>query len=387
MGARMKFNDVARRVAAAFSGAVTRVKDDIWPLLQATAAATIAWALATTLADHPDPFFAPIAAVIAMNAERGERGMNALRLLSGVFIGIIVAELTLASLDDGYGALALATAVAMMAARAMGGARIVLAQAAGSAILTVVTSAGEGGTDRLIDASIGAGVALVFTQILFSPEPVAMLRRAESSALRGIGEGLRLTALALERGDDELAERAIATLREVRDRLSDLSRVRKASGRVVRHSLVWRSRSAPVVRERENAGYLDLLGSSCVMLARATMVLPATERRGVAPNVRELAAAIGEVADNPGDRSARQSAADRALDLVRKPFEMETTMAPIDAAYVALRMVATDVMFFAGVDQEVAEAAVQEGMGEIPVASPPRARRLPFRVRRRRPRQ
>jgi hypothetical protein len=140
----MKFDNLARRVAAAVSGAVTRVKDDISPLLQATAAATIAWALARTLADHPDPFFAPIAAVIAMNAEQGERGINALRFLSGMFIWIIVAELTLASLGGGYGRLALATAVAMMAARAMGGARIVLAQAAGSAILTVVTSAGEG---------------------------------------------------------------------------------------------------------------------------------------------------------------------------------------------------------------------------------------------------
>jgi hypothetical protein len=383
----MKVDNLARRGAAAFTRAATRVKDDIWPLLQATAAATIAWAIARTLRDHPDPFFAPIAAVIAMNAERGERGINALRLLSGVFIGIIIAELTLESLGDGYGRLALATVVAMMAARAMGGARIVVAQAAAGAILTVVTSGGEGGIDRLIDASIGAGVALVFTQILFSPEPVALLRRAESGALTGVAEGLHLTALALEHGDEELAERAIATLRGVRDRLSDLSRARKASGRVVRHSLAWRSRSAPVVRETENAGHLDLLGSSCVMLARTTTVLDEAERRGVAPSVQELAAAIGEVAKDPGDRNARQSTADRALDLIRKPFKVETMTPEIDAAYVALRMVATDVMVFAGVDQEVAEAAVQQGTGEIPVVSPPHARRLPFGLKRLWPRR
>jgi hypothetical protein len=53
-----------------------RVKDDSWPLLQVTAAATIAWAIAKTFGDHPDPFFAPIAAVIAMNAERGDPTWN-----------------------------------------------------------------------------------------------------------------------------------------------------------------------------------------------------------------------------------------------------------------------------------------------------------------------
>ena len=382
----MKVNSPGRRVTAAFSRAVVRVKNDSWPLLQATAAATIAWAVALALGDHPDPFFAPIAAVIAMNTDLGERGINAIRLLSGVFIGIIVAELTLVSLGDGYGRLALATGVAMIVARAIGGARIVLAQAAAGAILTVVTSAGEGGIDRLTDAAIGAGVALVFTQLLFSPEPIALLRRAESGALRGVAEGLHLTALALERGDDDLAEQAIDTLRNVRDRLSDLSRVRKASGRVVRHSLVWRSRSAPVVKERENAGHLDLLGSSSVMLARTTTVLDAADRRSVAPNVQELATAIDEVADNPGDRRARQGAADRALDLVRRPFE-ETTTAQMDAAYVALRMVATDVMIFAGVEQGVAESAVQQGSGEIRVEPPPRARRLPFRLKRPWPRR
>jgi hypothetical protein len=322
-----------------------------------------------------------------MNAERGERGINALRLLSGVFIGIIVAELTLVSLGDGYGGLALATVVAMTVARAMGGARIVLAQAAASAILTVVSSAGEGGIARLIDASIGAGVALVFTQALFSPEPVALLRRAEASALTGLAEGLHLTASALEQGDDGLSERAITRLRDVRDQLAALSRVRKASGRVVRHSLAWRSRAAPVVRETENAGHLDLLGSSCLMLARTTTALDRAGRRAVAPNVQELAGAIADVAKVPGDQNARQRAADRALDLVRKPFDLEVSAASIVAAWVALRMVAIDVMVFAGVDQEDAEAAAEEGTGEIPVVPPPRIPRLPFpfnRWRRRR---
>ncbi|MEV5830558.1 hypothetical protein AB0L25_33835 [Spirillospora sp. NPDC052242] len=40
------------------------------------------------------PFFAPIAAVVALNAVRGRRGVNALHLLTGVILGIGVGELT-----------------------------------------------------------------------------------------------------------------------------------------------------------------------------------------------------------------------------------------------------------------------------------------------------
>jgi uncharacterized membrane protein YgaE (UPF0421/DUF939 family) len=89
-------------------------------------------------------------------------------------------------LGGGYGTLALATFVAMAIARALGGARVTVAQAAAGAILTVAVANGEAGPDRLVDALIGAGVALVFSQLLFSPEPVALLRRAEAAALADI---------------------------------------------------------------------------------------------------------------------------------------------------------------------------------------------------------
>jgi hypothetical protein len=97
-------------------------------------------------------------------------------------------------------------------------------------------------------------VALVFTQVLFSPEPVALLRRAQAAALAELAGGLELTARALERDDDELDQQAMRALWELRDRLADLRRTRHASSRVVRHSLLWRRRMAPVAQERESAG-------------------------------------------------------------------------------------------------------------------------------------
>jgi uncharacterized membrane protein YgaE (UPF0421/DUF939 family) len=197
-------------------------------LVQGTAAATAAWVIAKQVVDHHEPLFAPIAAVIALNAPLGERGLNALRLLLGVVLGIVAGELATLALGGGYGALALATFAAMSVAQAAGGARITIAQAAAGAILTVAVADGHAGPDRLVDAMIGAGVALVFSQLLFAPEPVALLRRAEASALAEMADGLELTARSLERDDDELGERALSRLRHLRDRLAELGRTRDA---------------------------------------------------------------------------------------------------------------------------------------------------------------
>jgi hypothetical protein len=107
--------------------------------------------------------------------------------------------------------------------------------------------------------------------------------------------------------------------------------------------------------------------------------------RAAAPSVRELAGAIGDLAGAPGDRPARQRAADRALDLARSAPGSPTRSQPALAATVAIRMVATDVMVFAGVDPGQAADAAREGSGALDVPDPPPGPRMPFHSNRRRP--
>lgn len=376
------------RMAAIVSRAWAMVSADAWLLLQRTIAATAAWLIAKRVFDHHEPFFAPIAAVIALNALLGERGSNAMRLLLGVGVGILVGELTVVVLSGGYGALALSTFVAMAIARALGGARVTISQAAASAILTVVSANDQAGTERLFDAVIGAGVALVFSQFLFSPEPIALLRRAESAALADISHGLELTARALERDDYESDERALNSVRNLRDRLVELTRLRRASSRVARHSIVWRSQMTPVVREKESADYLDLVGSSCLMLARTAIAVKPPERRTLAPSVRELSNVVDGLAKNLGDLQMRQGAADRALDIARRLGSSGIRSKPtLAAAQLTAQMLAADIMVFAGVSPDQAAGAIQASSGEPLVPLPPNTPRIPFLFNRRRPRR
>jgi hypothetical protein len=334
--------------------------EDLWPLVQATAAATVAWLIARDVIDHPDPFFAPIAALVSLNTALGERGLNALRLLQGVVLGIGVAELTLLVLGGGYGSLALAVFAALLLARALGGQRIVLAQAAASAILTIAVSNGEVGYQRMTDALIGAGVALVFSQLLFSPQPLRLLRRVEANALAAMAAGLDLTARALE-GNEALAGEAVASQRELRDQLSELARMRRASTRVARHSLVWRAQLTPVVRENEDAGYLDLLGGSCLLLTRTSLGANDEDRRLLAPCVRTLSTTLAELARQPGDQSTRQRAVERSLDVLREMRSARAERDPeLTTVLTVARIAVTDLMLFAGVDPEEARAATAD---------------------------
>lgn len=361
---------VRRPLRAAWGRATRRVADDAWPLIQGTAAAVVAWVLAKYVVDHPDPIFAPIAALVALNTGLGERGLNAVRLLQGVILGIVVGEIALAVLGGSYGSMALAILVATTAARAFGGTRVTIAQAAIGAIITVGRADAEVGLERVTDALIGTGVAIVFSQLLFSPQPLALLRHAERVVLETLASGLALTAGALEQDDDELAERAIAKLRDLPDDVTELRRLRRATSRVTRRT-VWRSQRAVVVRENENADQLDFLGGSCLLLARVAPSLTSQERRAVAPSVRALADVIASLAAHLGDAEVRQRAADRSLETATSidigNQERDSTGA---LAVTAVRVVATDVIVFAGVDVDDAVAAVREGIFEHEVREP-----------------
>ena len=350
-----------------------------WQLVQATLGATLAWAIALRIAGHSDPFFAPMSAVAALNAPRGERGLQVVRLLEGVVLGIVSGEVAVAMLGPAYGGIALASFVAMTIAHAAGGARIAVVQAGGSAILTVALAGGEAGLHRLIDALIGGGVALFFSQVLFSPEPVALLRRAEADALRGIAHALHLTARALRDDNDGHADRALSAAREVRDGLVELSRLRKASKNVARRSAIWRSQMGPLVRERENAAHLDLLGDACVMLVRAAFADQLPDRRQFAEAIDTLADVLEAVSRTPGDRDTRQTAADRALAVARDFGQIDAPAgSSIAVTAVMLRIVAADIMVFAGVDASEADAAIRKGQAEFEVPNPPATPRAPF---------
>jgi uncharacterized membrane protein YgaE (UPF0421/DUF939 family) len=325
---------------------------DAWLLLQQALAATLAWLIATRVMQHHIPFFAPIAAVVALNTSLGQRGTNAVRLLIGVAVGIICGEGGLWLLGAGYLALGVATFVAMFLAQLVDRAPVVTAQAASAAILTVTTAGGEGGLDRLLDALVGAGVALLFSQVLFTPDPVRLVQRAEVAALDEMAEGLRLTAQSLRDRNTGLAERALTKLCDLPVQLSELARILRASAAVARHSLLWQRRRAAVTAEAANARQLDLLGSSCLLLARTATTAEDSSRSGLAEQAEQLADLLAALAAGPTEARVQHRVGEGALQLAGQ--QGRSVAWPVTPE-VALRAVAVDVLAFLGVDPLQAE--------------------------------
>ena len=102
-------------------------------------------------------------------------------------------------------------------------------------------------------------------------------------------------------------------------------------------------------------------------------------RRTLAPLAHDLADVLADLRGVLGERPARQRAAERALDVVRRASDENVKAgAALGVVLVALRMVSTDLIVFAGVDPEQAGAVVMAGTGELDVPTSLQTPRLTF---------
>jgi hypothetical protein len=183
-------------------------------LTQAALAAGIAWELARQIPGHTQPFFAPIAALVALSSEPGRRGRQAVRLVAGVALGIGVGAVVVALFDRGTLQIVVAAAVSLLLTTAAGASSLTSTQAAVSAVLVVALHrAGSNlALQRLVDSLVGGGVAILLAQVLFPIDPVLLVRR-ESQRLRDdLAAALETIAVALSQHDRERAVQALARI-------------------------------------------------------------------------------------------------------------------------------------------------------------------------------
>ncbi|MET7641370.1 FUSC family protein [Streptomyces sp. NPDC005438] len=341
----------------------SRVKDNLWPVLQQSAAAALSWWIAGNVFDHHIPLFAPIATLVALNTPVGGRGTNAVRVMSGVISGVIVGQVALRFLGPGP-AVGVAVLCALLVALLIDGERITMAQAAIGAVISVAAGQ-QAGIDRVLDALLGAGVALVFSQVLFPPHPFTLLRRTEAATLKGLGRALELATRALDASADERRDQPWKELRPVYTLLNDLGRTRDDAIAVARRTPRWRSRREPIRQEIAATRQLDLLGNSCLTLIRGATVLDPGSGKALATTVRGLSGVLDALAKARGKHAAFQHAARRTLDIVRDIPERGSTV-PV-AVRESVRLVAADILVFTGADPDEAERAVRDGSTDIAV--------------------
>ncbi len=223
---------------------------DVARILQMALAAGASWELALQLPNHGRPFFAPIAAVIALGAERGRRGKQAMGMMVGVAVGILVGAGVVAAAGTGWWQLVVAVGASLLLTVGAGGGPLLRNQAAASAVLIVALH--QPGSNiafqRLVDALIGGGIAVLLAQILFPIDPVDHVLR-ETKALRDrVADALEHVASALDAGDLARAQSAL-------DRIERIDERRVEDALSLAREVV---RRAP--RRRRQRNVLELLG-------------------------------------------------------------------------------------------------------------------------------
>ena len=195
-------------------------RETLGRIAQSAAAAGIAWELALQIPNHGRPFFAPIAAVIGLAADRGRRGRQAIDMIVGVGLGILIGAGLVAVAGVGAWQLVVGTAVALVLATALGTRPVIRTQAAASTILIVAlhVSGSNVAWQRLIDALIGGGIAILLARFLFPVDPLDLVRREAAGLRRQLADLLEALADALERRNRNDAEGVVAKLDAIDDR-------------------------------------------------------------------------------------------------------------------------------------------------------------------------
>ena len=193
-----------------------RLMANVWPILQTSVAATLAYFLATFALGSDEPFFAPIAAVATLGLAPGERGARAVEVALGVAVGLAVADVLVRIIGVGAAQIGVVAALAMAAAVLFGERTLLVNQAAISAILVVILQPPDApfSPDRFFNALVGGGVALAISH-LFPMNPERLVERAAEPIFLRLVAVLEEVAKALEEGDLEQAEAVLGRAREL----------------------------------------------------------------------------------------------------------------------------------------------------------------------------
>ncbi|MFG1814257.1 aromatic acid exporter family protein [Kribbella sp. NPDC049174] len=226
----------ARRSRASVRRRVDRWRDRGFFIAQCALAAGMAWALARYVVGHPQPFFAPVAAMVCLGFSFGQRLRRVAEVMVGVAVGVGVGDLFVRFFGTGVPQIVFVVALAMSVAVLLGAGTLMTTQAGvQAAIVTTLLPNPGAGFSRWIDAALGGVVALAAATIA----PAAAIRRPRQQAsevLNELSEILLETADGLRNNDEKAVTDALRRARASESMLDDLRSAADEGVAVVRMS-------------------------------------------------------------------------------------------------------------------------------------------------------
>jgi uncharacterized membrane protein YgaE (UPF0421/DUF939 family) len=361
------------RTRASLTDRWRRVRSGLVFATQAAIASGLSWLVANDLLHHSRPFFAPIAAVIALNVSIGQRLRRVVELVLGVALGILVGDLLIYFIGTGPVQIGLGVGAAILVAVFLGGGPVLIGQAAASAVLVATLAPPSGGIyyTRFIDALVGGVTGFLVMALLLPVNPLTVVRRAAGPALDTIATGLRDVALALAASDQGEAQAALERLRSSEPAVvafrEALAGAREAATLA---PVFWRSKG-PLALYLDAAVHVEhALRNGRVLARRAVALL--REREPVPAELVEalhlLADAVEVLRDELAAGTEPVRVRELALAAVRTGAQAYRSGLGFsgDVVVAQIRTMATDLLLASGLDRPVVERAIRRAVGKVP---------------------
>lgn len=367
-------DDAAQLSRVTVRDRLTRLWTLLPAVLQTALAAAAAWTVAREVVGHHRPFVAPVSAIVALGITYGQRTRRSIEIAVGVAVGVLISDLITLGLGSGPLQIALVIALAMSAAIVLGGSRLVVTQAATSAVLVATVAVPQHVTlARSVDALVGGAVALLVNLVLFPVNPVRLARRAAAPLLAELPAVLRDIAKALEDGEHDAAVDALARARNIDELSARFGEATRTGTEVVALSPIRRRHAAELKRYAVAAEHIEMAVRNVRVLARGAVRaidLDAHVPPESVAALRDLAAAVTALAPSLDDPQRAERAREHALAAAgRATLGLERT-ANLSASVIVgqIRSTATDLLRGLGEGTDQAADDVRHAAADIAAA-------------------
>lgn len=231
-------------------------------------AAVLAWKTAQSLWGHATPTFAAVAVVVCLAPGLPSHLKQTWSMLLGCVMGIVIAELAW-QLPNHHPMLLLGGSVfvALLMGCLLSPTPVAAIQAAVSVLLVWAMGPQVAGEIRLLDVTTGAVIGLLFSQIVFTEDPIKSMSFAARKLLQELGQGLAAMQAACTAGDAQQAEQALAKVTQAYVSLTALQTAVEQGRQAAKWSLRgrWRLRQVNAQVGRYGRHAARLYGTSLLL--------------------------------------------------------------------------------------------------------------------------
>ena len=364
------WEDAAERSRVSMRTRLGRVRAGWRTAIQAAVAVAASWAVAKWLWGHPAPFFAPVAAIIALGQSYHERSRRAAELVVAVTIGVAIADVLAVQLGTGVPQLALGVFLAVALGMFFGTSQLFVNQVAISAALVFTITPPTGGISfaRTLDALVGGVVALVVAAVVLPADPIRILRSAARPVLDELCATLRDVADALRRRSADAAEAALVRARGI-DEFGERFFAATHESRSTARMSPTRKRTRDTIEfYAESAARIDLAVRNVRVLARGAMRALALDENvppEVADALEDLGRAVGALATALETGEGFDAVREPALQAAATATQVldGTTNLSVSVIVGQIRSTSTDLLTGIGLTYEEATGAVRAASG------------------------